>query len=85
MIEGLELKSIDQIYDDMTDAYTKGDYLDGYTQQGDDALMGPKKFGERFHSICLGFGYREAEIIPMKIEIEQWCEEHLGKLESKFI
>ena len=55
MIEGLELKSIDQIYDDMTDAYTKGDYLDGYTQDGDDALMGPKKFAERFHNICLGF------------------------------
>ena len=46
MIEGLQLKSIDDIVDDMTDAYTKGDYLDGYTQDGDDALMGPKKFGE---------------------------------------
>ena len=62
MIEGLELKSIDQIYDDMTDAYTKGDYLDGYTQQGDDALMGPKKFGERFHSICLGLDIEKQKL-----------------------
>ena len=84
MIEGLEVKSIDQIFDDMTDAYTKGDYLDGYTQQGDDALMSPKKFAERFHNICLGFGYREAEIIPAKMEIEEWCREHLLHLESKF-
>jgi len=84
MIEGLEVKSIDQIFEDMTDAYTKGDYLDGYTQQGDDALMSPKKFAERFHNICLGFGYREAEIIPAKMEIEEWCREHLLHLESKF-
>jgi len=47
-------------------------------------LMGPKKFGERFHSICLGFGYRESEIIPAKMEIEEWCQEHLSHLESKF-
>ena len=70
--------------EDMTDADTEGDYLDGYTQDGDDALMGPKKFGERFHSICLGFGYRESEIIPLKMEIEEWCQEHLSHLESKF-
>jgi hypothetical protein len=71
MIEGLQLKSIEDIVDDMTDAYTKGDYLDGYTQDGDDA-------------ICLGFGYRESEIIPAKMEIEEWCQEHLSHLESKF-
>ena len=84
MIEGLQVRSIEQIFEDMIDSYTKGDYLDGYTQQGDDALMGPKKFGERFHSICLGFGYRESEIIPAKMEIEEWCQEHLSHLESKF-
>ena len=84
MIEGLQIKDIEQRYEEMTDAYTKGDYLDGYTQDGDDALMGPKKFGERFHSICLGFGYRESEIIPAKMEIEEWCREHLEHLESKF-
>ena len=84
MIEGLQVKSIDQIFEDMIDSYTNGDYLDGCTQDGDDALMGPKKFGERFHNICLGFGYRESEIIPLKMEIEEWCQEHLSHLESKF-
>ena len=56
MIEGLQVRSIEQIFEDMIDSYIKGDYLDGYTQQGDDALMGPKKFSDRFHNICLGFG-----------------------------
>jgi hypothetical protein len=84
MIEGLQIKSIEDIVEDMTDAYTKGDYLDGYTQDGDDALMSPKRFAERFHSVCMGFGYREAEIIPAKMEIEDWCREHLLNLESKF-
>ena len=84
MIEGLQVRSIDQILEDMIDSYTNGDYLDGFTQDGDDALMGPKKFGERFHNICLGFGYREAEIIPMKMEIEEWCQDHLANLVSKF-
>ena len=68
MIEGLQVKDIDQIFDEMTDAYTKGDYLEGVTQWGDDALMSPKTFAERFHNVCLGFGYRE----------------HLLHLENKF-
>ena len=84
MIEGLQVKDIDQIFDEMTDAYTKGDYLEGVTQQGDDALMSPKTFAKRFHNVCLGFGFREAEIIPAKLEIEEWCREHLSHLENKF-
>ena len=84
LIEGLEIKSIEQIYDEMIEAYCQGDYLDGCTPYGEDALMGPDKFGERFHNICLGFGYREAEIIPLKLEIIDWCREHLLHLESKF-
>ena len=55
MIEGLQVKNIEQIYDEMIDAYTKGDYLEGVTQWGDDALMSPKTFAERFHNVCLGF------------------------------
>ena len=31
MIEGLEIKSIEQIYDEMIEAYCQGDYLDGCT------------------------------------------------------
>tara|TARA_X000001316_G_C886979_1_gene10219 strand:+ start:234 stop:491 length:258 start_codon:yes stop_codon:yes gene_type:complete len=84
MIEGLQIKSIDQIFEDMTDAYRRGDYLEGMTQWGDDALMSPKTFAERFHDVCLGFGFREAEIIPAKQEIEEWCREYLSTLENKF-
>lgn len=84
MIEGLQIKSIDQIFEDMTDAYSRGDYLEGMTQWGDDALMSPKTFAERFHDVCLGFGFREAEIIPAKQEIEEWCREYLSTLENKF-
>jgi len=84
MIEGLETKSIEDIFEEMTETYTKGDYLEGITRDGDDALMSPKTFAERFQSMCMGFGYREAEIIPAKMEIEEWCREHLLHLESKF-
>jgi len=84
MIEGLETKSIEDIFEEMTDTYMKGDYLEGMTRDGDDALMSPKTFAERFQSVCMGFGYREAEIIPAKMEIEEWCREHLLHLENKF-
>ena len=84
MIEGFETKSIEDIFDEMTETYIKGDYLEGMTREGDDALMSPKTFADRFHNICLGFGYREAEIIPAKIEIEEWCRDHLLTLENKF-
>ena len=85
MIEGaLKLRSIDEIVDEMTESYMLGEYLEGMTRDGDDALMSPERFAERFRSVCLGFGYREAEIIPAKMEIEEWCQEHLDKLESRF-
>ena len=84
MTVGLQTKSIDEIYEDMIDQYAKGEYLDGCTSYGEDALMSPDKFADRFQHICFGFGYREAEIIPAKSEIKEWCQEHLGHLESKF-
>ena len=84
MIEGLQVRSLEQIFGEMTEAYTKGDYLEGVTQWGDESLMSPKTFSERFHNVCLGFGYREAEIMPVKQEIEEWCREHLSTLENKF-
>ena len=84
MTVGLQTKSIDEIYEDMIDQYAKGEYLDGHTNYGEDALMSPDKFADRFQHICFGFGYREAEIIPAKNEIKEWCQEHLSHLESKF-
>ena len=84
MTVGLHIKSIEDIYDEMKDSYIQGEYLDGCTSYGEDALMSPDKFADRFQHICFGFGYREAEIIPAKNEIREWCREHLGHLESKF-
>ena len=84
MVEAIQTKSIEQIFDEMIEAYTQGDYLEGCTPYGEDALMSPKTFSERFQNVSLGFGYREAEIIPLKLEIEEWCREHLLHLENKF-
>ena len=84
MIGGLQTKTIEDIVEEMTESYSLGEYLDGYTSYGEDALMSPDKFADRFQHICFGFGHREAEIIPQKLEIKEWCQEHLSHLESKF-
>ena len=84
MTVAIQTKSINDIYEEMKDSYSLGEYLDGCTSYGEDALMSPDKFADRFQHICFGFGYREAEIIPMKSEIKEWCQEHLDKLESRF-
>ena len=80
----IQTKSVQEIFEEMTESYSQGEYLDGYTSYGEDALMSPDKFADRFQYICFGFGYREAEIIPHKHEIKEWCQEHLDKLESRF-
>ena len=84
MTVAIQTKSIQEIFEEMTESYSQGEYLDGCTPYGEDALMSPDKFADRFQHICFGFGYREAEIIPMKSEIKEWCQEHLSHLESKF-
>ena len=63
MVVEIKTKSLEEIFDEMIESYTQGDYLEGCTPYGDDALMSPKTFAERFQNVCLGFGYREAEII----------------------
>ena len=80
----IQTKSVQEIFEEMTESYSQGEYLDGCTSYGEDALMSPDKFADRFQHICFGFGYREAEIIPQKLEIKEWCQEHLSHLESKF-
>ena len=84
MTIAIQTKSVQEIFEDMTESYTQGEYLDGHTNYGEDALMSADKFADRFQHICFGFGYREAEIIPQKLEIKEWCQEHLSHLESKF-
>ena len=49
MVEALQTKSIEQIFDEMIEAYTQGDYLEGCTPYGEDALMSPIFFfSQRF-------------------------------------
>ena len=84
MTVAIQTKSVQEIFEEMTDSYTIGEYLDGLYHYGEDALMVPTSSRDRFQHICFGFGYREAEIIPQKHEIREWCQEHLDKLESKF-
>ena len=84
MVVEIKTKSLEEIFDEMIETYTQGDYLEGCTPYGEDALMSPKTFAERFQNVCLGFGFREAEIITLKLEIEEWCREHLLQLENKF-
>ena len=84
MTVAIQTKSVQEIFEEMTESYTLGEYLDGHTNYGEDALMSADKFADRFQHICFGFGYREAEIIPAKNEIREWCQEHLSHLESKF-
>jgi len=84
MTTAIQTKSVQEIFEEMTESYSLGEYLDGYTSYGEDALMTPDKFADRFQHICFGFGHREAEIIPQKLEIKEWCQEHLDKLESRF-
>ena len=52
MVEAIQTKSIEQIFDEMIEAYTQGDYLEGCTPYGEDALMSPKTFAERFQNVC---------------------------------
>ena len=84
MIEGLQVKDIEQIYEEMIDAYTKGDYLEGVTQWGDDALMSPMTFGKKFSEYCERLGYDAYEYNDYMNELIDWCNDHLRHLENKF-
>jgi len=48
MTVAIQTKSIQEIFEEMTESYTQGEYLDGCTSYGEDALMGPDKFADRF-------------------------------------
>ena len=67
----------------MTESYTLGEYLDGHTNYGEDALMSADKFADRFQHICFGFGYREAEIIPQKHEIKRMVPGAPGQIRKQ--
>ena len=84
MVEAIQTKTLEQIFDEMIESYTQGDYLEGCTPYGDDALMSPYTFGKKFSAYCSRLGYDESEYGGFKHELMDWCEDHLSHLESKF-
>ena len=50
MTVAIQTKSVQEIFEDMTESYSLGDYIDGRTSYGEDALMSPDKFADRFQT-----------------------------------
>ena len=46
--------------------------------------MSPKSFAHTFKKRASEFGYKFEQYKPLADELEEWCELHLGHLESKF-
>ena len=78
-------KCLDELYDEMVEQYCLGNFTEGMCRQtGDDALMSPKSFAHKFKKRAEEVGYTFDEYSGLADEIEEWCELHLGHLESKF-
>ena len=81
----LELKSLEELHQDFIESYCDGEFVEGVCGwNGDDALMNPSSFAERFRTEALKYGHRSSEIEGFAIDLKEWCEIHLGNLESKF-
>ena len=46
--------------------------------------MGPRSFAHKFKKRAEEMGFKFEEYKKYADEIEEWCELHLGHLESKF-
>jgi len=80
-----KIKSLDEIFDSFIDGYIQGNYIEGVCGwNGDDALMSPQSFGHTFRKEASKFGYTHEEYSGLANELEEWCQEHLAHLESKF-
>ena len=78
-------KSLETIYDEFVDSYCQGNFTEGSCSwNGDDALMSPMTFGNRFAEHCSKLGYDAYDYEgPMKELIDR-CNDYLKQLESKF-
>ena len=78
-------KSLETIYDEFVEMYLQGKFTEGSCSwNGDDALMTPFTFGNRFAEYCSKLGYDAYDYEgPMK-ELIDWCNDYLKQLESKF-
>ena len=82
---GLMVKSLETLYDEYVEQYLQGNFTEGLCHwNGDDALMSPDTFGNKFANYCAKLGYDESEYNEFRVELIEWCREHLAHLESKF-
>ena len=82
---GKMVKSLDTIYDEFVEMYLQGNFTEGLCSwNGDDALMSPFTFGNRFAEHCSKLGYDAYDYEGHMQELIEWCREHLDHLESKF-
>ena len=88
MMETVTIKklSIEDIYDNFIKRYESGHFTEGVCEwNGDDALMSPRSFAHAFKKECEEHGHRYDQYKSMADEIEEWCQLHIGHLESKFV
>ena len=82
---GKMVKTLDTIYDEFVEMYLQGNFTEGLCSwNGDDALMTPLTFGNRFAEHCTKLGYDAYDYQDHMKELIEWCREYLNHLESKF-
>ena len=85
MILETSIRTLEELYDDFIKNYELGNFTEGLCEwNGDDALMGPRSFAHTFKKRASEFGYKFEQYKPLADELEEWCQEHLDHLESKF-
>ena len=78
-------KSLETIYNEFIDGYLQGNFTEGVCRwNGDDALMGPRSFAHKFKKRAEEMGFDFEDYKPYADELEDWCQDHLLHLESKF-
>ena len=86
MILEASITTLDELYDNMVRNYELGYFVEGISEwNGDDALMSPKSFAHTFKKRASEMGFKFEDYKAKADEIEEWCELHLGHLESKFL
>ena len=77
--------SIETLVEKFTKMYIEGKFVEGVCEwNGDDALMTPLTFGNRFAEHCSKLGYDAYDYQDHMKQLIEWCREHLDHLESKF-
>ena len=85
MILETSIRTLEELYDDFIKNYEMGNFTEGVCHwNGDDALMTPLTFGNRFAEHCSKLGYDAYDYQDHMKELIEWCREHLDHLESKF-